>query len=62
MVVGVRIRHLAPIVPATVERADTDGFSLRLASPQDAITPGQSAVLYESGGAVLGGGIISNVS
>ena len=58
--VGVRIRHQAPIVPAEVRRADSVGFSLELAIPQDAVTPGQSAVVYSDGGAVLGGGIISS--
>ena len=56
--VGVRIRHQAPIVPATVERATPDGFALSLAASQDAVTPGQSAVLYGENGVVLGGGVI----
>lgn len=56
--VGVRIRHQAPIVPAHVERAASGDFSLELAAPQDAVTPGQSAVLYAEDGVVLGGGVI----
>jgi len=58
--VGVRIRHQAPIVPAEVRQADSVGFSLELAIPQDAVTPGQSAVVYSDEGAVLGGGVISS--
>jgi len=59
--VGVRIRHQAPIVLATVNRADPGGFALELSTGQEAITPGQSAVLYLEGGTVLGGGVISRV-
>ena len=57
--VEVRIRHQAAIVAATVERADAEGFTLRLSAPQDAVTPGQSAVLYGADGTVLGGGVIA---
>jgi tRNA-specific 2-thiouridylase len=56
--VGARIRHQAPVVPATVTRASEDGFVLELGAPQDAVTPGQSAVLYADDGTVLGGGVI----
>ncbi|MCL7983989.1 MAG: tRNA 2-thiouridine(34) synthase MnmA [marine benthic group bacterium] len=55
---GVRIRHQAPVVPATVEHADGDGFAIRLSAPQDAVTPGQSAVLYGPDRSVIGGGVI----
>jgi tRNA-specific 2-thiouridylase len=57
--IGVRIRHQAPIVPASVSRADPREFALQLFAGQDAITPGQSAVLYLDDGTVLGGGVIS---
>ncbi len=56
--IGVRIRHGAPIVDATVLRISADGFTLELGTPQDAVTPGQSAVLYRQE-IVLGGGVIT---
>ena len=56
--VGVRIRHGAPIVDAEVVRAGSDGFVLELRAEQDAVTPGQSAVLYRDE-VVLGGGVIT---
>jgi len=55
--VGVRIRHGAPIVDATIRRVDEAGFELELELPQRAVTPGQSAVLYR-GEIVVGGGVI----
>ncbi|MBT8461800.1 MAG: tRNA 2-thiouridine(34) synthase MnmA, partial [Gemmatimonadetes bacterium] len=56
--VAVRIRHGAPIVEAVVTEVGPDGFSLDLQASQDAVTPGQSAVLYR-GQVVLGGGVIT---
>jgi len=56
--VGVRIRHGAPIVKATVAGVDSEDFSLELGQAQDAVTPGQSAVLYRED-IVLGGGVIT---
>jgi tRNA-specific 2-thiouridylase len=55
--VGVRVRHGAPIVSATLEEVGPDSFRLGLTVPQSAVTPGQSAVLYR-GDVVLGGGVI----
>ena len=55
--VGVRIRHGAPIVDAEVLLAGAASFELDLRLPQEAITPGQSAVLYR-GETVVGGGVI----
>lgn len=54
---GVRIRHGAAIVPARVRSVGAAEFSLDLALPQDAVSPGQSAVLYR-GDIVIGGGVI----
>ena len=56
--VVVRIRHMAPTVPAVIEHADGGSFAIELPVPQDAVTPGQSAVLYGLDGSVLGGGVI----
>jgi tRNA-specific 2-thiouridylase len=46
--------------PAPLPRAGEgkDGFRLRFEQPQWAVTPGQSAVLYE-GEVCLGGGVIA---
>ncbi|MDH3734981.1 MAG: tRNA 2-thiouridine(34) synthase MnmA [Gemmatimonadota bacterium] len=54
---GVRIRHGAPIVEATLTARGPDTFSVELTLPQSAITPGQSAVLYRED-VVVGGGVI----
>ena len=55
--VGVRIRHGAPIIDGTLVSASGDRFSVELGAPQRAVTPGQSAVVYD-GDVVLGGGVI----
>ena len=51
-----RYRQLDAPCRLTVKTADS--FSLSFAEPQWAVTPGQSAVLYD-GEVCLGGGIIS---
>ncbi|MDX2182362.1 MAG: tRNA 2-thiouridine(34) synthase MnmA [Gemmatimonadaceae bacterium] len=56
-VVEVRIRHRAPLVPATIQSLQDDRAELVLHSAVDAVAPGQAAVLY-SGDVVLGGGMI----
>lgn len=53
----VKIRYQHPAAPATVEPLPESGAAIEFDEPQHAITPGQSAVLYD-GDLVLGGGII----
>ena len=56
--VQVRIRHRAPLASAVVERVGDGEVALSLLSPVSAISPGQSAVIYD-GTRVLGGGFIN---
>lgn len=53
----VRTRYRAPLINCTLTQAD-GGMVLELAEPERAITPGQSAVLYD-GTRVVGGGIVA---
>jgi tRNA-specific 2-thiouridylase len=55
----VQIRYRARGAPATVVECGTDRITLALEAPVRAITPGQSGVLYDAGGRVLGGGVIA---
>lgn len=55
---SVQIRHRAAAVSARVTAADERGIELALQVPQRAVTPGQSAVLFD-GEVVLGGGRIA---
>ncbi len=54
--VRVQLRYRAPDVPARIVRTD-GSLALELLEPQRAVTPGQSAVVFE-GERVLGGGRI----
>lgn len=56
--VEVKLRYLAPLVPATAVFDGEGGAELLLDAPEKAVTPGQSAVMY-SGDRVLCGGFIS---
>jgi tRNA-specific 2-thiouridylase len=56
--VGVQLRHRAPAVSARVQSVAEGVVRLALDTPQRAVTPGQSAVLF-SGDVVLGGGRIT---
>lgn len=55
--VQVQVRNRAKPSPATVLRIDERGIELALDEPIQAISPGQSVVLYD-GEVVLGGGVI----
>jgi tRNA-specific 2-thiouridylase len=55
----VQIRHRSRGVPATIVERSGDRVRLALESPARAITPGQSGVLYDAEGRVLGGGVIA---
>ncbi len=55
--VTVKVRSAHKEVAAIISPLDNGGVSVKLAVPQDAITPGQSAVFYQ-GDVVVGGGII----
>ncbi|MCD8255697.1 MAG: tRNA 2-thiouridine(34) synthase MnmA [Oscillospiraceae bacterium] len=52
-----KTRYRQTAVPATAEALDAQTVRVRFDTPQRAITPGQSAVLYH-GDEVLGGGVI----
>ncbi|HEV2172036.1 MAG TPA: tRNA 2-thiouridine(34) synthase MnmA [Nitrospira sp.] len=55
--VAVKVRYATPATSATVEPVGHDTMRIHFHSPQRALSPGQSAVLYR-GEQVLGGGII----
>ncbi|MDR2150215.1 MAG: tRNA 2-thiouridine(34) synthase MnmA [Spirochaetaceae bacterium] len=55
--VQVKTRYLQKAAPAVAEQLEPDRIRVRFDKPQRAITPGQSAVLYEEE-TVIGGGII----
>jgi len=54
----VQVRYRARGTAAEVIERGSGSLSLVLETPVRAITPGQSAVLYDRGGKVLGGGVI----
>jgi tRNA-specific 2-thiouridylase len=54
----VQIRYRARSAPATVLEKSDGSLDLALETPVRAIAPGQSGVLYGTGGRVLGGGVI----
>jgi tRNA-specific 2-thiouridylase len=55
--VQVQVRNRAKASPATIVRCDGDAIELALEEPIQAISPGQSLVIYD-GELVLGGGVI----
>jgi len=56
--VAVKVRYLSPAVPATLRRDGSGHWEVRFARPQEAVAPGQAAVLYR-GDEVVGGGTIA---
>ncbi|MEG1771314.1 MAG: aminomethyltransferase beta-barrel domain-containing protein, partial [Comamonas sp.] len=58
---GSKTRYRQPDSPAVISQAVGDTFRLDFPEPQWAVTPGQSAVLYD-GDVCLGGGMISAVA
>ncbi len=57
-VVNCKIRYADKGSPAEVINADENMFEVKFLEPKNAITPGQSAALYDEQGYVLAGGII----
>ncbi len=55
----VRTRYRAPLGECAVQKMSNHSLTLKLKDQQRALTPGQSAVLYD-GDLVVGGGIISS--
>lgn len=53
-----RSRHRAELIDCTLERGEAGVYRAKLARPERAITPGQSAVIYD-GPVVLGGGLVA---
>jgi tRNA-specific 2-thiouridylase len=59
--VGAKTRYRQADAPCSVEAADAQQISLRFPQAQWAVTPGQSAVLYQ-GDVCLGGGVIASAA
>lgn len=55
--VQIRVRHRAPLIDAELSVVGEGNVALKLASPERAVAPGQSIVLYKDG-ECLGGGIL----
>lgn len=55
----VQIRYRSKPIAAVVTSASPGALELALATPARAIAPGQSGVLYDAAGRVLGGGVIA---
>lgn len=54
----VQVRYRAPALPAVVRDSTADRVLLHLDTPARAVAPGQSGVLYDREGRLLGGGVI----
>ena len=58
-VMGAKTRYRQADAACSLEQSTASGFALRFEQPQWAVTPGQSAVLYD-GDICLGGGVIAS--
>ncbi|WP_415786937.1 aminomethyltransferase beta-barrel domain-containing protein, partial [Bordetella tumulicola] len=59
--IGAKTRYRQADAACRVVSANPESFELSFSQPQWAVTPGQSAVLYD-GDVCLGGGIIASSS
>jgi tRNA-specific 2-thiouridylase len=55
-----RSRHRGELIACTITPNAAGSYTVQLAQPERAVTPGQSAVLYD-GSKVIGGGIVSQL-
>lgn len=60
-VVSAKIRYSDRGTPAKILEADEEKISLIFLEPKNAITPGQSLVIYDEQGYVLAGGVITKM-
>jgi tRNA-specific 2-thiouridylase len=58
----IQVRYRARAVPARVRSVEPGRVVLDLESPARAVAPGQSGVLYDDEGRVLGGGVIGRAA
>jgi tRNA-specific 2-thiouridylase len=58
-VYATKTRYRQPDAPCEIDRLDKQEVEIKFGQKQWAVTPGQSAVVYESN-VCLGGGIITN--
>ncbi len=61
-VVSAKIRYSDKGTPAEVIESTQESFKIKFINPKNAITPGQSVVLYDEQGYVLTGGVIAKGS
>ncbi|MGH7501890.1 MAG: tRNA 2-thiouridine(34) synthase MnmA [Longimicrobiales bacterium] len=59
--VHVQVRHRAPVSPACVTALDSASITLALDTPQRAVAPGQSGVLYHDEQLIGGGRILDSI-
>jgi tRNA-uridine 2-sulfurtransferase len=55
----IRARYRAALIPGSLTPAASGNYTIQLERPERAVTPGQSAVIYDNSGRVLGGGLIA---